>query len=138
MGINEPSADIDSSMWWLMVMSRMAVGPALVSRDLFFDIMEAYLKSDPKASDVTVIPDAFHFDVALKSRFVPIITMRYGGIDFDLSYAPINRYQTRLPLVFIWFILHYRILIFWMTTIFVTVMIKLFVPSMAGESQIPS
>ena len=37
---------------------RMAVGPAAVSRDLFFDIMEAYLKSDPKASDITVIPDA--------------------------------------------------------------------------------
>ncbi|KAK8812994.1 hypothetical protein WA538_001865, partial [Blastocystis sp. DL] len=80
MGINEPSADIDS----------MAVGPAAVSRDLFFDIMEAYLKSDPKASDITVIPDAF----------VPIISMKYGGIDFDLSYAPINRYQTRLPVDF--------------------------------------
>ena len=41
--------------------ARMAVGPAAVSRDLFFDIMEAYLKSDPKASDITVIPDAFAF-----------------------------------------------------------------------------
>ena len=43
----------------LMSKYRMAVGPAIVSRDLFFDIMEAYLKSDPNASDVTVIPDAF-------------------------------------------------------------------------------
>lgn len=115
---------------WLLVQPLSLEIYSLISGSLF--------EIRSKASDVTVIPDAFHFDVALKSRFVPIITMRYGGIDFDLSYAPINRYQTRLPLVFIWFILHYRILIFWMTTIFVTVMIKLFVPSMAGESQIPS
>ena len=118
-------------------MSRMAVGPALVTRDLFFDIMEAYLKSDPKASDVTVIPDAFRFGVALRSRFVPIITMLYGGIDFDLSYAPISRYQTRLPQVVVYVVVHHRILIFWMITIFATAMIRQYVHSTVVESQIP-
>lgn len=49
----------------------MAVGPAAVSRDLFFDIMEAYLKSDPKASDITVIPDAYAFRACLSSQIRP-------------------------------------------------------------------
>ena len=49
----------------------MAVGPAAVSRDLFFDIMEAYLKSDPKASDITVIPDALWFRASLTSQIRP-------------------------------------------------------------------
>lgn len=42
--------------------------------------------------------------------------MKYGGIDFDLSYAPINRYQTRLPVVGMLPAVHGRILTSWTTT----------------------
>lgn len=77
MMVNEPSADIDT----------MCVGPGAISREEFFNIVSAALRVDGNCSDVSVIDTAF----------VPIITMKYGGIDIDLSYSPIMRYQTRLP-----------------------------------------
>lgn len=99
MKINEPSADVDTSDWRAFVRRSMCVGPEYVSRDEFFDIASARLRNNPGVSDLSVIPDAFAFAFSLMARFVPIITMKYGGIEFDLSYAPIARYPSRLPLV---------------------------------------
>lgn len=70
--------------------------------------------------------------MSLIRRFVPIINLQYGGLDFDLSYAPIERYPTRLPMVSSFILaaewIMDRILTFWMIITFVEWMSKLFVP----------
>lgn len=79
----------------------MCVGPSAVSREEFFEITSTILRENPEASGICVISDAYEFSLTIFiSSYVPIITMKFGGIEFDLSYAPIARYSTRLPMVF--------------------------------------
>ena len=76
----------------------MAVGPGRVDRSDFFHIMSGLLKQDPRAKNVTVIEEALGLlFFKLTNRFVPIISFQYRDLDFDLSYAPIQRYAIKLP-----------------------------------------
>ncbi|KAK8805543.1 hypothetical protein WA158_002199 [Blastocystis sp. Blastoise] len=77
LNVHSPNADIDT----------LCVGPHLVTREDFFEILTPKLKELPDVTEVNPIVDAK----------TPIITMNFRGVDIDLLYASIPRYECEIP-----------------------------------------
>ena len=70
LGVHGPGADIDT----------LAVVPKHVDRPDFFNILEPMLKERPEVEELSGVPEAF----------VPIIKMKFSGVDVDLLFANLS------------------------------------------------
>lgn len=67
LGVHGPGADIDT----------LAVAPQHVDRKDFFAVMEPILRLRPEVDELTSVPEAW----------VPIIKMKFSGVEIDLIFA---------------------------------------------------
>ncbi|CAB3398180.1 unnamed protein product [Caenorhabditis bovis] len=67
LGVHTPGADIDT----------LAVAPRHIERSDFFDTFYDMLKNDPNVTELHAVEDAF----------VPVIKLRYSGIEIDILFA---------------------------------------------------
>ena len=74
LGVHGPGTDIDT----------LCVGPRHITRQHFFTGLYSFLQRDPSVTELQAVPDAF----------VPIITFKMNGIDFDLMYAHLSTLVT--------------------------------------------
>ena len=70
LGVHGPGTDIDT----------LCVGPKHITRQHFFNGLYSFLQRDPSVTELQAVPDAY----------VPIITFKMNGIDFDLMYAHLS------------------------------------------------
>lgn len=70
LGVHQKDADIDA----------LCMGPGLITRHSFFTDFVKTLKEDPAITECLSIPDAY----------VPLIKMKYSGIDVDLLFARLS------------------------------------------------
>ncbi|KAJ2724304.1 polynucleotide adenylyltransferase [Coemansia sp. Benny D115] len=71
LGVHGAGADIDT----------LCVVPSHVTRADFFEIMVDLLKASSEVTELTAVPDAF----------VPVIKMKFGGVDIDLTFASLQQ-----------------------------------------------
>ena len=70
LGVHGPGTDIDT----------LCVGPKHITRAHFFSGLVELLRRDPRVTQLVSVPDAY----------VPIVSFKMSGIDFDLMYAHIS------------------------------------------------
>jgi len=75
LGLIGPGSDIDS----------LCVAPQHITRNAFFQGLVAKLQEHPDVTDIAPVPDAY----------VPIIKMKFSGIEIDLLFAKLN--LTNIP-----------------------------------------
>ncbi|KAJ2816054.1 polynucleotide adenylyltransferase, partial [Coemansia furcata] len=71
LGVHNAGADIDT----------LCVVPSHVTRDDFFTIMVDLLKGRNEVDELTPVPNAY----------VPVIKMRFGGVEIDLTFASLQQ-----------------------------------------------
>ncbi|KAH9817241.1 Poly(A) polymerase central domain-containing protein [Melampsora americana] len=67
LGVHGPGSDIDT----------LCVVPRQVTREHFFEILPQMLKERPEVTELSTVPEAF----------VPIISLKFSGIEVDLLFA---------------------------------------------------
>ncbi|KAJ2687845.1 polynucleotide adenylyltransferase [Coemansia spiralis] len=71
LGVHNTGADIDT----------LCVAPSHVTREDFFTIMVDLLKGRSEVDELTPVPSAY----------VPVIKMRFGGVEIDLTFASLQQ-----------------------------------------------
>ncbi|KAJ2349073.1 polynucleotide adenylyltransferase [Coemansia sp. RSA 2673] len=71
LGVHNTGADIDT----------LCVAPSHVTREDFFTIMVELLKGRSEVDELTPVPNAY----------VPVIKMRFGGVEIDLTFASLQQ-----------------------------------------------
>ncbi|KAJ2490998.1 polynucleotide adenylyltransferase [Coemansia sp. RSA 2050] len=71
LGVHNTGADIDT----------LCVAPSHVTREDFFTIMVDLLKGRSEVDELTPVPSAY----------VPVIKMRFGGVEIDLTFASLQK-----------------------------------------------
>ncbi|KAJ2746229.1 polynucleotide adenylyltransferase [Coemansia sp. BCRC 34301] len=71
LGVHNTGADIDT----------LCVAPSHVTREDFFTIMVELLKARSEVDELTPVPNAY----------VPVIKMRFGGVEIDLTFASLQQ-----------------------------------------------
>eukprot|EP00761_Pharyngomonas_kirbyi_P006866 gb/GECH01006875.1/.p1 GENE.gb/GECH01006875.1/~~gb/GECH01006875.1/.p1 ORF type:complete len:577 (+),score=122.15 gb/GECH01006875.1/:1-1731(+) len=71
LGVHNPGSDIDT----------LCVCPRHVERDDFFNVLEPMLQENEETSEIHPVPNAF----------VPVIKLKFGGVDIDLLFARLDK-----------------------------------------------